>query len=61
MLFTNSGASREPGRHNDADCRRDAVLYELLAAVKVEARHWKLGWKANCLIPCREAPRSDYG
>ncbi len=62
MLFTNSGASREL---LEGITMLIAVVmlffmsYWLLS--KVEARHWKAGWKANCLIPCREAPWSDYG
>ena len=35
------------------------MSYWLLS--KVEARHWKAWLEANCLIPCREAPWSDYG
>ena len=63
MLFTNSGASVKLLEGiTMLIAVVIAVLYELLAACpKWKRATGKPGWKANCLIPCREAPWSDYG
>lgn len=62
MLFTNSGASRE---------LLEGITMLIAVVMLFFMSYWLLskwkratgkpGWKANCLIPCREAPWSDYG